>query len=69
MDINGLAINTSIMGGFLQQPQQASQMTQQPANENAQQGLNQAINSIQDAQNGDQAAAEQGKGLNLNLKI
>lgn len=69
MDINGLAINTSVMGGVLQQPQQAAELMQQSPKDGSQGEANQSLNAVQGMQNGDQAAAQQGKGLNLNLKI
>ena len=69
MDINGLAINTSVFGSFMQQPQQTAELMQQSPNEGDQGEAKQAMNTVQGLENGDQAAAQQGKGLNLNLKV
>lgn len=69
MDINGLANNMSVMAGMMQQPQQNPESIQQPAKDGSQGQANQALNTVGSVQNGDQAAEEQGKGLNLNLKI
>ena len=69
MDINGLANNMSAMAGMMQQPQQNPELIQQPTKDGSQGQTNQTLNTVGSVQNGDQAAEEQGKGLNLNLKI